>query len=186
MGGASGLFVGKAERGAGGGDQKRGCEMDAGIKCQNQPSWEDSICKGAKACLLGMSMSQDVAEGRGEWGKLPERQRRMSWRGREAVSPRTWTCKAQRISTSRESARLPRVGTVSPPSPPPRYLHAVFTTLQGEGCSSSRRCSCVIRKLCSHGPLEDPLAEQPCAVSNLGYHTSQPEYCYPCFNHQKV
>lgn len=46
--------------------------MDAGIKCQNQPSWEESIRKGAKACLLRMSMSQDWGEGRGEAGELPE------------------------------------------------------------------------------------------------------------------
>ena len=65
--------MGKTERGAWG--SEGGCEMDAGIKCQNQPSWEESICKGARPCLLRMSYEPGLGEGRGESGKLPEKQR---------------------------------------------------------------------------------------------------------------
>lgn len=65
--------------------------MDAGIKCQNQPSWEESICKGARPCLLGMSMSQD-------WGRgAVSRESCRRNRGDELKRKRNsllWTCSA--------------------------------------------------------------------------------------------
>lgn len=140
------------------GDQEQGCEMDAGIKCQDQPSEEESICRGAKACLLRMSMSMPGVESR---RCCRERQKPRHW---ERNQPSPWTCSGGENQHS--------VGKVSVPSCSQVFL--VVFNLQGECCHWSIRCSCAVRKRCPSWVLVRPLAKQPCAVSILPHHTLWP------------